>query len=236
MSRAGDVAGLPLWYQVTQSLRTGILGRGPDDPVRLPTEADLARHYGVSLATVRQALANLEREGLITRHRRRGTFVNAHAVPDRVLRVLGDVETIFDQQASDEVRLLSRATGPPRDGFTGDVEVFRRLRLDDGQPVSYAQNVLPAELGARIQDADLERQPMTKVLRDVLGLPLQRVDNVVEATTATPELAGLLGVALLSPILLSVNRTYTADGSIVDAARIAYRGDRFRYAVSLRIP
>ncbi|MCL2733123.1 MAG: GntR family transcriptional regulator, partial [Actinomycetia bacterium] len=37
---------LPLWYQVSQSLRASILGRHPDAPLRLPTEDDLARHYG----------------------------------------------------------------------------------------------------------------------------------------------------------------------------------------------
>ena len=64
---------LPLWYQVSQSLRASILGRSPQDPLRLPTEEQLAGHYGVSVLTMRQALKELEDEGLITRHRRRGT-------------------------------------------------------------------------------------------------------------------------------------------------------------------
>ena len=33
---------LPLWYQVSQSLRASILGRSPEDPLRLPTEEQLA--------------------------------------------------------------------------------------------------------------------------------------------------------------------------------------------------
>lgn len=37
---------LPLWYQVSQSLRASILGRSPRDPLRLPTEEQLAGHYG----------------------------------------------------------------------------------------------------------------------------------------------------------------------------------------------
>lgn len=62
---------LPLWYQVSQSLRASILGRSPQDPLRLPTEERLAGHYGVSVLTMRQALKELEDEGLITCHRRR---------------------------------------------------------------------------------------------------------------------------------------------------------------------
>ena len=57
---------LPLWYQVSQSLRASILGRSPRDPLRLPTEEQLAGHYGVSVLTMRQALKELEDEGLIS--------------------------------------------------------------------------------------------------------------------------------------------------------------------------
>lgn len=70
---------LPLWYQVSQSLRASILGRSAQDPLRLPTEEQLAEHYGVSVLTMRQALKELENEGLITRHRRRGTFIEPTA-------------------------------------------------------------------------------------------------------------------------------------------------------------
>jgi DNA-binding GntR family transcriptional regulator len=37
---------LPLWYQLAQSLRAVILGFDRDGALRLPTEAQLARHYG----------------------------------------------------------------------------------------------------------------------------------------------------------------------------------------------
>lgn len=56
---------LPLWYQVSQSLRASILGRTPGATLRLPTEEQLAAHYGVSVLTMRQALKELETEGLI---------------------------------------------------------------------------------------------------------------------------------------------------------------------------
>ena len=51
---------LPLWYQLAQSLRAAIAAFDRDGALRLPTEAQFARHYGVSLTTVRQALAVTE--------------------------------------------------------------------------------------------------------------------------------------------------------------------------------
>ncbi|MGP7999980.1 MAG: GntR family transcriptional regulator [Streptosporangiaceae bacterium] len=233
---------LPLWYQLAQSLRAAILGAGQDGATRLPTEVALARHYGVSLSTVRQALGALAADGLITRHRRRGTFVNPAALRSRALRVLGSADAVLAQQASDEVRVLGRdqvpaaATPAARLGITGPAVLIRRLRLDGGEPVSYAENYLRPEHAAQISDGDLAQAPVTKLLRDALALPLTRIDNEVSARTADAGLAALLQVGVLSPVLLSENVTYAAGSVPVDVARIHYRGDRFTFAISLDIP
>jgi GntR family transcriptional regulator len=233
---------LPLWYQLAQSLRTAILGLGQDGATRLPTEVEFARHYGVSLTTVRQALGSLAADGLISRHRRRGTFVNPEALRSRALRVLGSADAVMAQQSSDEVVLLGRdqvpATVTPaaRLGIAGDAVRIRRLRFDGGEPVSYAENYLRPEHAARISDQDLTTAPVTKILRDALALPLTRIENEVSASTAPAELAALLQVDVLSPVLVSENVTYAAGSTPVDVARIHYRGDRFTFAISLDIP
>lgn len=237
----GRGGGLPLWYQVGQSLRAYIADRAGGEPVRLPTENALAAHYGVSVATVRQALAGLEADGLVSRHRRRGTFATPKAREDRALHLLGSADAVFAQQASDEVRLLGRGTGPVPPAlarwFPGvaEVAVFRRLRYERGAVLSYAENFVPLPVADRILDADLVAAPMTMVLRDVLGLTLARIENAVEARTAPPQLAGLLGLAPADPVLLSTNVVFDAGGAVVDVALIHYRGDRFRFTVSVEL-
>ena len=54
---------------------SGTLGPGG----KLPTERDLAGHLAAPRSEVRRALANLERDGLITRHVGRGTFLTEAA-------------------------------------------------------------------------------------------------------------------------------------------------------------
>ncbi|HEX9542786.1 MAG TPA: GntR family transcriptional regulator [Streptosporangiaceae bacterium] len=233
---------LPLWYQLAASLRAAIAGLDHDAPTRLPTEAQFARHFGVSVTTVRQALASLAADGLITRHRRRGTFANPDALRSRTLRVLGSADAIMAQQSSDEIQVLGRArvpggSGPAaRLGTAGQAVLIRRLRLDGGVPVSYAENYLRPEHADRITDEALIAAPITKILHNDLSLPLTRIDNAVSARTATAGLAALLRVDVLSPVLVSDNVTYAAGGTPVDVARIHYRGDRFTFAISLDIP
>ncbi|QLE71381.1 GntR family transcriptional regulator [Streptomyces rectiverticillatus] len=232
---------LPLWYQVSQSLRASILGRCPSDPLRLPTEDALAEHYGVSVLTMRQALKELEAEGLISRHRRRGTFIEPSARRVSPVRLLGSVDAIVAQQSGERTTVLGhgRAAVPAELGeyFPGleEAVVFRRLRCDgeSGEPTNWAENLVRPELAERIDLADLARWPMTKVLRDAVGVRISRITDTVEARLADPETARLLEVPLLSPILHYTGVTYDASGRAVDVARIRYRGDRFSFSVTL---
>ncbi|MFJ5042636.1 GntR family transcriptional regulator [Streptomyces parvulus] len=232
---------LPLWYQVSQSLRASILGRSPRDPLRLPTEEQLAGHYGVSVLTMRQALKELEDEGLITRHRRRGTFIEPDARRGAPVRLLGSVDAIVAQQSGMKAELLGHGTVPVppevAEYFPGASEVgtYHRLRCDEttGEPTNHARNYVRPELAARIDVDDLARWPMTKVLRDLVGMDISRITDTVEARLADPETARLLEVPLLSPILHYTGVTYDTAGRVLDVAVIHYRGDRFSFTVTL---
>ncbi|WP_371622639.1 GntR family transcriptional regulator [Streptomyces sp. NBC_01116] len=232
---------LPLWYQVSQSLRASILGRPRDASARLPTEEQLAAHYGVSVLTMRQALKELEAEGLISRHRRRGTFIEPRARRVSPVRLLGSVDAIVAQQSGEATTVLGHGpTAVPGDlaeFFPGCAEVtcYRRLRRDgqSDEPTNWAENAVLPDIAARIDVADLERWPMTKVLRDVVGVRISRITDTVEARLADPVTAELLQVPLLSPILHYTGVTYDEDGRVVDVARIRYRGDRFSFSVTV---
>ncbi|MER7910026.1 MULTISPECIES: GntR family transcriptional regulator [unclassified Streptomyces] len=232
---------LPLWYQVSQSLRASILGRTPDASLRLPTEEQLAAHYGVSVLTMRQALKELEEEGLISRHRRRGTFIEPGARRSTPRRLLGSIDAIVAQQSGERTTVLGHGAEPVPGELAEyfpdvpEVVAYRRLRSDgeSGEPTNWAENAVLPALAAAIDPADLERWPMTKVLRDVVGVRISRITDTVEARLADPETAGLLRVPLLSPILHYTGVTYDEDGRVVDVARIRYRGDRFSFTVTV---
>jgi multiple sugar transport system substrate-binding protein len=69
---------IPLYFQLKTLLVEEILeGRyGRDE--QLPTEHELCRRYAISRTPVSRALSELAEEGVLLRHRRRGTFVNPH--------------------------------------------------------------------------------------------------------------------------------------------------------------
>jgi GntR family transcriptional regulator len=232
---------LPLWYQVSQSLRASILGRHPGAPLRLPTEERLAEHYGVGVLTMRHALKELADEGLVSRQRRHGTFIEPGSRRSAPRRLLGSVDAVVAQQSGDVTTVLghgpAKVTAELAEYFPGLAEIisFRRLRRDreSGEPVSWAENAVRPEVAARIDAAALTGSPMTKLLRDTAGVAIARITDTVRATLADPATAALLDVPLLSPVLHYTGVTYDERGRVVDVARIRYRGDRFAFSLTV---
>jgi len=103
---------LSLTAQVERKLRKGIAdGLFPNG--RLPTAVELAEQLGVSRETVRLALDALQHEGLIVKHRRRGTFINTHAEPPDLKRapsrILGYLQADYTPEKG-ESEVVTRAT------------------------------------------------------------------------------------------------------------------------------
>lgn len=102
---------IPLYFQLkTLLLEAMIRGEyGPGE--RLPTEHELCDQFGLSRTPVSRALSELAEEGVILRHRRRGTFVNPHWVPRRgsELRILvpeeGPWEDLVRKTAPDDITI-----------------------------------------------------------------------------------------------------------------------------------
>jgi len=155
--------------------------------------------------------------------------------------LLGTLETVFAQQSSEESELLEKKLVPVPAALTRyfqnipEVMMFRRIRRDKSVPVSYAINYVLPDIGRRITAKQLRRQPMTKVLRDDLGVNVNRIEDTVEAQLASPELAHLLGVDLMSPMLFFLGVTFGEGGVPVDVACIHYRGDLFKFSVGFDV-
>jgi LacI family transcriptional regulator len=80
--------GLPLHLQVRQTLRSLIDQHFADGQILWP-EKMIAEHLGVSRGTVRLAILELTREGLIRRHHARGSFIIKDAVQQTRLSTVG---------------------------------------------------------------------------------------------------------------------------------------------------
>src|SRR5437868_13792814 len=129
---------------------------------RLPPERELAGRLRVSRMTLRQALASLERRGLVARHvgREGGTFVEEPKLELAGLSGLSDQLRGLGLAAG--ARVLSAQEREPAAaealalGAGGPVFEIRRVRLADGVPIALERNVFPAEAFPGLLEAPLD--------------------------------------------------------------------------------
>jgi len=227
---------VPRYHRIAEALRERIrVGELPSG-ARLDNQRQLAKSFGVTLMTLRQALELLEREHLITRRHGLGTFVAAPSIDYDILqlqRFAGDLCAKGERVAT---RLLAtrfaaadrrvaealRLAGRPR------VLVVERLRLVDEHPMSLQRSFLPSPLGDEVIRADLALTPLHQVLEFKLGVVITRASETVSAVRLGRREARDLGCHAGEPAFESERVSYDADGTPVVFDRAFIPGDRFR--------
>jgi GntR family transcriptional regulator len=209
----------------------------------LPSEHDLARRFGVSRVTVRRALGLLERSGVVSRQRGRGTTV----IPPKITRWLSPMypfeEDLRRQGVKFETRLLEYAPRhvPPN-------VVPECLRLPPGTPVGFLvlqrlvadriicldRRYLPPDIASRFVPQMITDRPVAEILQDLAGQQIVSADWTTEIVAASREVAVPLGVTPGVLILTNMGTEYLADGQPIQVHAMSYRIDRvrFQFAVS----
>jgi GntR family transcriptional regulator len=233
---------VPRYHRIAETLsdriRRGDLAPG----ARLDNQRQLAKSFGVTLMTLRQALELLEREHLITRRHGLGTFVAAPSIDYDILqlrrfagdlsakgehvatRLLGTRFAVADPRVAEALRLPAR----PR------VLVLERLRLVDDHPMSLQRSFLPPPIGDEVVRADLALTPLHQVLEFKLGVVVTRASETVSAVRLGRREARDLGCPAGAPAFESERISYDAGGAPVVFDRVFIPGDRFRITRELR--
>lgn len=153
---------VPLWAQVGADLRRRIASGEFGD--RLPTEASLVADYDVSRHTVREALRDLKTSGVVRSQRGRGTSI-AH--PGELEQSLLGLYSMARAVATaglpehsvvlvDEERVAGEAAADLALGADDPVRYVERVRHAGDEPLSLDRSWVPADLGRRLERADLE--------------------------------------------------------------------------------
>ncbi len=163
---------LPLYAQIKEALREGILDGTYRQHERIPSESDLMASYGVSRITVRQALGDLENEQLIFKIPGKGAFVSRPKPFQQLAKLQGFAEAVGARgmvwgQAQD---IAAETALEPLDL----VAIKRLQQAKTGALIQFS-----ATVGAVLADQDPEA--LTEYARN-LGLAFQIQDDVLDVT------------------------------------------------------
>jgi GntR family transcriptional regulator, phosphonate transport system regulatory protein len=216
--------GVALWRQIANRLQQDI-GAGNYPPGgRLPTEAELSQHFRVNRHTVRRALEELSRGGLVRVEQGRGSFVTEdvleYAVEARTRfsewirrhnkepsgRVLQLKETAADQHVAAALAI--------RPG--SKVVLLERLGFADDRPVSLAQHYFPVVRMRGVLDALRGSPSITEALKVVGVSDYLRQLTRVTARLPNPDEAELLRMPRNRPLLVAENINVDRTGVVVE--------------------
>lgn len=209
----------------------------------IPPERELCQRFGVSRMTLRRALDELAREGVVERHQGRGTFVAAPKIAQQLeMTSFSDDMRRRGMVPGSRTLTLSRiAAGAPL-GRRLDVSPratvlrVRRLRLADHEPMAIETLHVPEDLVPGLDARDLTDTSFYDLLEDRYGLAILWAEQTIEPTVVNAEEAAELAIPEHSPAFLFERTSRADDGRIVEFVRSIYRGDRYQLLVELRPP
>lgn len=227
----------PLYIQLKDRLRERILDGTYADHQRLPSEAELGALFGVSRITVRQALSDLQREGVIFKIAGKGSFVARKKAQQELTRLEGFAEAMARQGHAIHNRVIGHRCLDAAPDVASRLAVasgtriseIRRIRHLDGEPVSLEITYLPESLGERLRNEDLARRDIFVIFENDFGIPLGHADLQIGAVLADQALAEALQVAPGSALLRIERLTFDARGKPFDFEYLYFRSETFQY-------
>ena len=233
---------VPLYIQIKEHLRmqiqTGVYPAG----TKVPSERQLARQFGVSRMTARQALQALAHEGLIYSQVGKGTYVSLPKIEGRLQALAGFSEEMAQRGVRTSSKVLI-AVIEPADEITAsylqinrgdEVIVLSRVRMADEVPIALETAYLAHRLCPGLLNShDFSRESLYEALRKDYGLVLVRAEQTIEARMAEPYECEALELEDPMPVLSITRVTYSDKGHPVEYVRSVYRGDKYRLHTTL---
>lgn len=248
IDRTDRASPLPMYFQIALDLRRRIAEGEFTAGQRITSEVALAREYEVSRVTLRQALAELEKDDLLERRRGSGTFVRErrHPLVYELDFTTGALTTRLRAQGfalrADVVDTgLIDAPAPDlrqRLGLTGSdrarvIYLVRRVIVDD-EPAAVYRSWFSADLVPGIERSDGLEGSLAEVLAEDYGLAPDRSENDLEVVRGTSEEVALLGTTVDVPLVVVTATTFLPDGRPLEYYRMTWLGDRVRFHVTAR--
>jgi GntR family transcriptional regulator len=229
----------PLYQQIKTLIMRGLQSGEWKPGEAIPSELELAGRFRVSQGTVRKAIDELAAENLLVRRQGKGTFVATHSeekIQYRFLRLQpegGGEPGPMQRQFLDCRRIPAPADVAKALSLRpGEMAVeIRRTLSQHGRAIVLDDIWLPAQLftGLTAQRMGDYRGPLYGLFESEFGVRMIRAEEKIRAVAADPEVAGVLGIEVGSPLLSVERLSLTYGDKPVELRRGFYNTSTHHY-------
>lgn len=233
---------LPYYIQLIDILKEKVQVGAWSPGDQIPGEQELCELYGVSRTVVRQALRELELDGVVSRRKGKGTFISLPKISEGLVQKLtGFYQDMAERGMKTTTKVLHRnvvAAGEKVARWLsiapGDTVVdLLRLRSINEEPIQVTTSYIPLEICPALATVDLTNRSLYEFMETECGVFIARGRRYVEAVLANETEAALLGIERGAPLLMLDSVSFSETGQAVEYYHAVHRGDRSRFEVEL---
>lgn len=227
---------VPLHIQLKEQIEKRIIEGHYKD--RIPSERELIEEYRISRSTVREAIGQLVREGILERRPGKGTFVIKKSIEDWLGNLSSTAETIQNMNMRPGTRLIDCEIIELNDylkSVTGLKEAFyfKRVRYANDIPLGIERSYYPTDLGIKLSKYDLNKESFYDLLENKLGVQTLEAIEIIKARKISKEDAALLNIPLGSVIIIAERKITDINGNFVEFEDACYRADMYSFKIKL---
>lgn len=244
MSIVEKTSPIPRYFQVSMDIKEKIASGELSSGTQLPTEQELCEAYNVSRITIRQALDEMQKEGIIEKLRGKGSFIKSNPgvfvhklhYPLSITTTLNNLQIPFERQA---VR---------RDLYTGkDITIqnkleisadapvveFFRLYRTNGIPFVFLKSWIPQELVPGILQKEMVNGSLYNTLAEYYDLRPARVKDIFSVIKPDQELIDILQIQHYSSVILLEGIARTSNGKPLEYTKSFWIPEKVNFQFDL---
>jgi DNA-binding GntR family transcriptional regulator len=228
--------GIPLYYQLKEYLLEEINEKYQAGDM-LPSEGEIEQHYGVSRITVRKAIEELSREGIVVKKQGKGTFV----LEQKILydaNVIGSLTQRLEEQnhqlktQSIEYITITHAHHVKALLQCDTLLCIKRLRLLNGVPFALMLNYIDPARVPHLQE-QFSKGSLYTHYKKQYGITFYHAEETVEAKAATKEQAKKLEITKNTPLLCLQRLSYNKKNAPIEYSDIVIKSDMYKHKIML---
>jgi len=233
-------SGVAVWWQIVQTLEKEIADQLYKAGARLPSEAEFAERFGVNRHTIRRAVAELEKLGLVRIEQGRGIFLQDYAVRYSVGRRTRFSENLRRQQLAGSMKVVGSEALAASAGIAKALGVrtgTALLKVDtvgevDGAPINFSSHYFVAKRFAGIAEAIADTGSVTLALQGFGVDDYERAESRITAHLPDDATARMLQQPRTQPVLQVIGVNADQDGKAVEYCISRFAGDAVQLVVN----
>ncbi|RYL92762.1 GntR family transcriptional regulator [Sporolactobacillus sp. THM7-4] len=204
----------------------------------LPSESELEKLFETSRTPVRQALKQLETDGLIYRLQGKGSYVANQKPRGQWTTMTGFSDIYQTEWERIHARLIeARRIESPYYArllnIRDDVEInhLKRVRFLNGKPVIYLEHYLIPKLPLEIFKKDPSFMSVDQLLKDEANIEFFSIKEEIEAIPANKQIAKCLKITPGEPVIKSTRVSSDDMGVAIDVTVNFFSSKNWKYKI-----